>query len=474
MSPRASAVLFLFAFLAVLAPVRGAPTLLIPRHEGHDDNTNTTTPTTTPNTAQKQNGLDAQQLNVKFASLKASDACQDGEMACVTNSFAQCVSGKWAVTPCAAGIQCVALPLVNKPGTSIVCDSNADALARFAAAGVQGGITGTASNDTGNTTDTTTDNGGSEGGDDCEDDNAGSDGDVGDDEECDDEEDGTTTNGEDEECDDQDDGSTTNGEDEVITVTVTATPTAIAESTGSTILLNVGKTASAPPSASSSAGDYAGYKRQLVSSASPSGAISSITPVTVTVIPSSANTAVTSVVAPTVTVTVAPTTQVNVPTSVSAPTPASSGGVEPTAIVIGADGIRTVTVVSTVTVGCGATSVAPTVILPSSSPVSSSAPIVTLTLSSTATPSSVAIPSSSVVVRSSSVPASSSSGSVFTNLPSASATASSATGTSTPAGGRGGFSFSTAPSPTPAPQGGVNNGSGKTMDLSELLTATVA
>jgi len=64
-------------------------------------------------------------------------------MACVTSQFAQCVDGKWALTPCAAGLKCYALPLVNKAGTSLVCDTQDDALARFAAAGVSGGATGT-------------------------------------------------------------------------------------------------------------------------------------------------------------------------------------------------------------------------------------------------------------------------------------------------------------------------------------------
>lgn len=91
---------------------------------------------------QEQNGKDAQALNQKFASLTADSSCTDGDQACIGGGFAQCVGGKFAVTPCSGGTQCFALPLVNKPGTSLACDTQADATARFAASGVTGGITG--------------------------------------------------------------------------------------------------------------------------------------------------------------------------------------------------------------------------------------------------------------------------------------------------------------------------------------------
>jgi hypothetical protein len=38
------------------------------------------------------------------------------------------------LTPCANGLTCTALPLVNKPGTSVTCDTQADATARVAQA----------------------------------------------------------------------------------------------------------------------------------------------------------------------------------------------------------------------------------------------------------------------------------------------------------------------------------------------------
>jgi hypothetical protein len=64
-----------------------------------------------------QNGKDAQALNKKFQSLTASSSCTSGESACVQGQFAQCVGGKFQLTPCAASEECFALPLVNKPGT---------------------------------------------------------------------------------------------------------------------------------------------------------------------------------------------------------------------------------------------------------------------------------------------------------------------------------------------------------------------
>ncbi|KAJ7155463.1 hypothetical protein C8R43DRAFT_1087538 [Mycena crocata] len=89
-----------------------------------------------------QNGLDAQKLNAKFTTLTAGSSCTDGEQACIGTAFAQCVSGSFVLTPCSGGTICAALPLVNKPGTSIACDTSADVQARITAAGVSGGITG--------------------------------------------------------------------------------------------------------------------------------------------------------------------------------------------------------------------------------------------------------------------------------------------------------------------------------------------
>ncbi|KAG6852390.1 hypothetical protein C0991_012484 [Blastosporella zonata] len=84
---------------------------------------------------QLQNGKDAKALNDKFASLTASSQCTDGDQACVAGGFAQCVGGKFLITQCARGTVCAALPLVNKPGTSIACTTAADRDARIAATG---------------------------------------------------------------------------------------------------------------------------------------------------------------------------------------------------------------------------------------------------------------------------------------------------------------------------------------------------
>ncbi|KAF8588810.1 hypothetical protein K439DRAFT_1334529, partial [Ramaria rubella] len=90
-------------------------------------------------TSLKQNGAAAQKLNAQFASLKKTDSCNGSDMACVGGSFAQCVNGKWVTTECAVGLGCFALPLVNSVGTSITCDTQADAEARIANTGVSGG-----------------------------------------------------------------------------------------------------------------------------------------------------------------------------------------------------------------------------------------------------------------------------------------------------------------------------------------------
>ncbi|KAH9989082.1 hypothetical protein BJV74DRAFT_458223 [Russula compacta] len=89
-----------------------------------------------------QNGKDAQALNEKFQSLSASSSCTAGEEACVQGQLGQCVNGKFALTPCSAPLQCVALPLVNKPGTSITCDTQQDAETRIANTGATGGLVG--------------------------------------------------------------------------------------------------------------------------------------------------------------------------------------------------------------------------------------------------------------------------------------------------------------------------------------------
>ncbi|KAJ3759048.1 hypothetical protein EV360DRAFT_94329 [Lentinula raphanica] len=91
--------------------------------------------TTSASGFQLQNGEDAIKLNNQFASLTASSSCTDGEQACVEGGFAQCVAGTFQITQCAGVTQCFAVPLVNEPGTSITCTSQADATARITATG---------------------------------------------------------------------------------------------------------------------------------------------------------------------------------------------------------------------------------------------------------------------------------------------------------------------------------------------------
>jgi hypothetical protein len=89
-----------------------------------------------------QNGLDAQKLNAQFAALTPQSSCTTGQDACVNGGFAQCVGGTFVITQCGAGLTCAALPLVDKPGTSIACTTPADATSRIAATGASGGLTG--------------------------------------------------------------------------------------------------------------------------------------------------------------------------------------------------------------------------------------------------------------------------------------------------------------------------------------------
>jgi len=109
----------------------------------------TPTPTTTLNSGNPQggnfklqNGKDAQKLNAQFSQLTENSSCTDGQNACVSEKFGQCVGGKFSTTSCSGGLVCAALPLVNSPGTSVTCTTEQDALTRIANTGAQGGLTG--------------------------------------------------------------------------------------------------------------------------------------------------------------------------------------------------------------------------------------------------------------------------------------------------------------------------------------------
>lgn len=110
---------------------------------------NSPTPMPTPSSSPSQggnfklqNGKDAQKLNAEFATLTANSSCTDGQNACVSGQFSQCVNGKFVSTPCSPPLICAALPLVNSPGTSITCTTQQDAITRIANTGAQGGLTG--------------------------------------------------------------------------------------------------------------------------------------------------------------------------------------------------------------------------------------------------------------------------------------------------------------------------------------------
>ena len=68
-----NAAFVILASVSTLAQIRGAP--LYPRHEGHDDSSAGTPPNSNQPDFVKQNGLDAQALNAKFATIKATDSC---------------------------------------------------------------------------------------------------------------------------------------------------------------------------------------------------------------------------------------------------------------------------------------------------------------------------------------------------------------------------------------------------------------
>ncbi|CAG8641874.1 17727_t:CDS:2 [Cetraspora pellucida] len=81
---------------------------------------------------QKQNAIDAENLQKKFDSFTTKTPCNVGDQACINNQFAQCTAtNNWTLQKCNGGLTCCALPLRNKPGTSIACDTKQDQTARI-------------------------------------------------------------------------------------------------------------------------------------------------------------------------------------------------------------------------------------------------------------------------------------------------------------------------------------------------------
>ncbi|KAF4572519.1 hypothetical protein EYR36_007026 [Pleurotus pulmonarius] len=82
-----------------------------------------------------KNGQDAIALNNQFKTTKEGSPCQQGELKCVGDRFAQCVNGKLLSQACAPGTSCAAIPLDNKPGTLVQCTTANDLATRLAATG---------------------------------------------------------------------------------------------------------------------------------------------------------------------------------------------------------------------------------------------------------------------------------------------------------------------------------------------------
>jgi hypothetical protein len=77
----------------------------------------------------KSNADDAEALQEKFASFTPNTKCEPGEMACINKAFATCAAvlengeivNKYQLFPCGVTLECFALPLVLKRGTSLTC-----------------------------------------------------------------------------------------------------------------------------------------------------------------------------------------------------------------------------------------------------------------------------------------------------------------------------------------------------------------
>ncbi|KXN91807.1 hypothetical protein AN958_11957 [Leucoagaricus sp. SymC.cos] len=98
-----------------------------------------------------QNGEAAQTLNRQFETLKASDPCQDGQVACLgTKTIANCQGTSWETTlgQCSRSQNCFALPSVTSQGTHITCTSEKSAENLINSTGAKGGIFGTTANGT--------------------------------------------------------------------------------------------------------------------------------------------------------------------------------------------------------------------------------------------------------------------------------------------------------------------------------------
>ena len=89
------------------------------------------------NEIQRLNGQDAFQLDSKkFSNVVGSQCSTPGDL-CVGDKVGQCVNSKIIVTTsCNPPLKCQVLPLVNKRGVTVTCDTEEDKQARFQQAGV--------------------------------------------------------------------------------------------------------------------------------------------------------------------------------------------------------------------------------------------------------------------------------------------------------------------------------------------------
>ncbi|KNE66198.1 hypothetical protein AMAG_10440 [Allomyces macrogynus ATCC 38327] len=92
----------------------------------------------------------AAKLDGGKAALQVGSPCpmeldQEGAIVCAGNQLARCIGEKVAgpFQSCAVGLSCQVLPLVSKPGVSVMCDTDADKVARIGTAAGAGTGVGT-------------------------------------------------------------------------------------------------------------------------------------------------------------------------------------------------------------------------------------------------------------------------------------------------------------------------------------------
>ncbi|KNE57455.1 hypothetical protein AMAG_03166 [Allomyces macrogynus ATCC 38327] len=80
--------------------------------------------------------LDGSKSALQVGSPCPAELNQEGAVVCAGNQLARCIGGQVAgpFQSCAGALNCQVLPLVNKPGVSVTCDTDADKFARIGAA----------------------------------------------------------------------------------------------------------------------------------------------------------------------------------------------------------------------------------------------------------------------------------------------------------------------------------------------------